>query len=177
MNEEQDPKKLRNEDPLSGAPASHPVATGVGAVLGGAAGAALGTMVAGPVGTAAGASMAVGAVAGGLLGKGAGEIIDPTVEDAYWRERHGLESYGATEPYETYEPAYRSGYEGFKRHGGKGFEEVEPEIRKAYEKSGSRLPWEKARPASLAAYDRVYQRHASAAVQDRTEGPSTGGNL
>src|SRR5881394_2799348 len=75
-----------NRDPLTGAPGSHPVGTAAGAVAGGvAAGAAAGT-VAGPVGTVVGA--AVGAVVGGLAGKGIAEKIDPTREDAYWRENH-----------------------------------------------------------------------------------------
>ena len=75
-----------NRDPLTGAPGAHPVGTGAGAVAGGmAAGAAVGT-VAGPVGTAVGA--AVGAIVGGLAGKGIAEQIDPTVEDAYWRDNY-----------------------------------------------------------------------------------------
>src|SRR3954469_20482519 len=72
--------KDMNPDPITGAPGSHPVGTGVGAAGGGAAGAAIGSM-AGPIGTAVGA--VVGAVAGGLAGKGAAEAIDPTAEDAY----------------------------------------------------------------------------------------------
>jgi uncharacterized protein (TIGR02271 family) len=68
-----------NPDPITGAPGSHPVGTGVGAVAGGlAAGAAAGS-VAGPVGTVAGA--AVGAVAGGLAGKGVAEAVEPTTHD------------------------------------------------------------------------------------------------
>ena len=75
-----------NRDPITDAAGSHPVGTGVGALAGGAAaGAAAGT-VAGPVGTVVGA--AVGAVAGGLAGKGIAEQIDPTVEDAYWRDNY-----------------------------------------------------------------------------------------
>ena len=80
-------KKLKpdaNPDPITGAPGSHPVGTGVGAALGGAAAGAAAASVAGPVGTVVGA--AVGAVVGGLAGKGVAEAIDPTVEDAYWRE-------------------------------------------------------------------------------------------
>src|SRR5687768_18466963 len=75
-----------NRDPISGAPGAHPVGTGLGAAAGGmAAGAAVGT-VAGPVGTAVGA--AGGAVVGGLAGKGSAEMIDPTAEEAYWRENY-----------------------------------------------------------------------------------------
>ena len=94
-----------NRDPLTGAPGAHPVGTGIGAVAGGmAAGAAAGT-VAGPVGTAVGA--AVGAVVGGLAGKGIAESIDPTVEDAYWRDNYAagpMSTGGAS--YDDFGPAY-----------------------------------------------------------------------
>ena len=82
-----------NRDPLTGAPGAHPVGTAAGAVAGGlATGAAVGT-VAGPVGTAVGA--AVGAVVGGLAGKGIAEQIDPTVEDAYWRDNYASRPYAS----------------------------------------------------------------------------------
>ena len=78
------PKADANRDPISGAPGAHPVGTGVGAAAGGVAAGALAGTVAGPVGTVVGA--AIGAVAGGLAGKGIAEAIDPTAEEAYWRE-------------------------------------------------------------------------------------------
>jgi hypothetical protein len=149
---------LLNEDPLSGAHGAHPVATGAGAFLGGVTGAMIGASMAGPVGSIAGASMVGGALAGGLLGKAAGEVADPTVEDAYWRERHPLESYGAGTPYEDYEPAYRAGYEGFERHGGERFADVEADIARDYASHRAGLPWEKARPAAEAAWERVRER-------------------
>lgn len=81
-------KRDANRDPITGAPGSHPVGTGLGAAAGGvAAGAAAGT-VAGPVGTVVGA--AVGAVVGGLAGKATAEAIDPTAEDAYWQDQTSL---------------------------------------------------------------------------------------
>ncbi len=64
-----------NPDPLSGAPGSHPVGVGVGALSGAAAGAAVGA-VAGPAGAAVGT--VVGAVAGALAGKGTAEAMHPT---------------------------------------------------------------------------------------------------
>ena len=79
-------RKDANLDPLSGAPGAHPVGTGVGAAAGGVVAGALAGTVAGPVGTLVGA--AVGAVAGGLAGKGIAEMIDPTAEEAYWRENY-----------------------------------------------------------------------------------------
>ena len=81
-----------NRDPLTGTPGSHPVGTGIGAAAGGvAAGAAAGTLAAGPVGTVIGA--AVGAIAGGLAGKAVAEKLDPTVVDAYWKDRYSSEPY------------------------------------------------------------------------------------
>src|SRR5688500_13752611 len=87
-----DPTPDANRDPLTGAPGSHPVGTAAGAVAGAvAAGAAAGTLAAGPVGTVVGA--AVGAIAGGLAGKGIAEMIDPTVEDRYWKDNYSARSY------------------------------------------------------------------------------------
>src|SRR5438045_3041599 len=74
-----------NRDPITGAPGAHPVGTGVGATGGALAGAAAGA-VAGPIGAAVG--LVAGAVVGGLAGKGVAEKIDPTVEDAYWKDNY-----------------------------------------------------------------------------------------
>ena len=145
-----------NRDPISGEPGAHPVGTGLGAVAGGAAaGAAVGT-VAGPLGTLAGA--AVGAVVGGIAGKAAAEAIDPTVEDAYWRDHYTSEPYyeaGAT--FDDYAPAYRAGYEGRAAVPGvRTFEEVERDLERKYNESkgGSKLRWDQARPAAHAAWHR-----------------------
>jgi hypothetical protein len=168
--EKEKPADLRHEDPLSGAPGAHPMAVGAGALLGGVAGAVMGGTIAGPMGSIAGASMVGGALAGGLLGKAVGEVIDPTVEDAYWRERHPLEAYGAGTAYEDYEPAYRAGYEGFARHGGEQFADVEADISRDYASHRAGLPWEKARPAAEAAWSRVRDRTAARRVQGEDGG-------
>src|SRR5215203_7242311 len=107
-----DPQRDRdlNADPITGAPGAHPVGVGVGAAAAGATGAAIGTAVAGPIGTAVGA--VIGAVAGGLAGKGVAEGIDPTAEDAYWREAHNTQPYSKGRDYDDFAPAYRTGYEG-----------------------------------------------------------------
>jgi len=144
-----------NRDPITGAPGAHPVGTGLGAAAGGmAAGAAVGS-VAGPVGTAVGA--AAGAVVGGLAGKGIAEMIDPTAEEAYWRENYTLEPYyekGYT--YEDYHPAYRTGWEGRGRYEGRSFDQVERELEADYLRycGSSRLGWDKGRVAARAAWDR-----------------------
>jgi hypothetical protein len=156
-----------NPDPITGAPGAHPVGTGLGAAAGGAAaGAAIGT-VAGPVGTVAG--IAAGAIVGGLAGKGIAEKIDPTVEDAYWRENYRSRGYVRPDAsYETYEPAYRTGYEGYARHEGKRYEEVEPELQREYEvRCGEDgLCWEDARPATRDAWDRVDRSLAEEAKRE-----------
>src|SRR5262245_28912316 len=84
-------KADRNEDPITKAPGSHPVGTGVGAAGGALAGAAAGAAVGGPVGAAVGG--VTGAVVGGAAGHGVAEKIDPTVEDAYWRENYSSRPY------------------------------------------------------------------------------------
>src|SRR5690349_9534234 len=89
-----------NRDPLSGETGAHPIGVGVGAAAAGAAGAAIGA-VGGPVGAAVGG--VIGAVAGGLAGKGIAESIDPTTEDAYWRDNYRSRPYHREgTDYETY---------------------------------------------------------------------------
>jgi len=152
------PARDANRDPITGAPGAHPVGTGVGATGGGAAGAAIGAAVGGPVGAAVG--LAAGAVAGGLAGKGAAEAVNPTAEDAYWRENYASQPWvERSYTYDDYQPAFRSGYEGYARYGsvGKSYDDIEPELRRDWDrtKGKSRLEWERARMASRAAWDRV----------------------
>jgi hypothetical protein len=143
-----------NADPISGEPGAHPVGVGVGAVAGGvAAGAAVGT-VAGPVGTAVGA--AVGAVVGGLAGKGVAEGIDPTAEDAYWRENFASRGYVANgRTYDDYGPAY--GYAVNRYERGRSFDDVESDL--ADDRMGARgqssLGWGDASPAARDAWNRL----------------------
>lgn len=144
-----------NRDPITGTPGAHPVGTGVGAAGGAAAGAAIGA-VAGPVGAAVG--LVAGAIAGGLAGKGVAEKIDPTVEDAYWKTNYAKQKYvDRNAPYTTYQPAYRTGYEGRARYPGKRFEEVEANLQRDYENSrgAAGLGWDKARNATRDAWNRV----------------------
>jgi hypothetical protein len=154
-----DVKTSKNRDPITGAPGAHPVGTGVGAALGGAAaGAATGT-VAGPVGTVIGA--AVGAVVGGLAGKAVAEQVDPTVEDAYWRENYTDRPY--VEPgarYDDYGPAYGYGVTGYTRYPERDFADVEPELERDWEahRGSSSLDWNRAKGATRDAWDRVSDR-------------------
>lgn len=145
----------RNEDPITGEPGSHPVGTGVGAAGGGATGAAIGA-AGGPIGAVVGA--AIGAVVGGLAGKGVAEAIDPTIEDAYWRDNYSKESYvtkGAT--YDDYAPAYRAGYQSYGSGKYGSYDEAERDLERNWEttRGPSKLSWENARRASRSAWDKV----------------------
>lgn len=144
-----------NPDPITGSPGAHPVGTGLGAAAGGTAGAAIGSM-AGPAGTVVGA--AVGAIAGGLGGKAAGESVNPTAENAHWREMYASEPYYKNDyTYDDYEPAYRTGYENRAKFSDRSFEEVEGDLRGDYERNrgSSRLAWDDAKDATRAAWHRV----------------------
>jgi hypothetical protein len=173
-----------NPDPITGAPGSHPVGTGVGAagvgaagtVAGFYAGAALGA-AGGPVGAVAGG--VVGAVAGAIGGAAAGhaiaENIDPTVESRYWRDNYTTRPYydkGYT--YENdYAPAYQHGWTSRARYGDRTFDQAEPDLRNDWErtKDKSRLNWDKAKLAVRDAWDRVSDR-VERAADDRNR-PTT----
>jgi uncharacterized protein YcfJ len=156
-----------NPDPITGAPGAHPVGTGAGAAAGGAAGAAIGS-VAGPVGAAVG--IVAGALAGGLAGKGVAEKIDPTREDEYWRNEYSKRSYvEPSAPYETYQPAYRTGYEGYGRYHGKRYDEVESDLQHDYEQNRGEcnLDWDKARHATRDAWERIEHSASDNPEHDR----------
>lgn len=145
-----------NRDPITGAPGAHPVGTGVGAAGGGIAGAAVGAALGGPVGAVVGA--AVGGIAGGLAGKGVGEMVNPTVEEAYWREHYATRPYvSQNTPYDEYASAYRYGWESRAQYRGQRFEDVEGDLEQGWEKfkGSSRLAWSNAKAAVRDAWDRV----------------------
>jgi hypothetical protein len=150
-------KNPSNRDPISGAPGAHPVGVGAGAAGGAAAGAAIGS-VAGPVGTVVGG--AAGAIAGGLAGKGAAERVNPTAEDAYWRDNYAKSaSYQQGYTWDDYAPAYRTGYTGWERAraSGETWDTYEPTLRTEYERNrgNSRLGWQEAKGAARDAWHRV----------------------
>lgn len=156
MNRNEGDKGSANRDPITGAPGAHPVGTGLGAAAGGmAAGAAAGA-VAGPVGAVAGA--AVGAVVGGLAGKSIAENIDPTIEEAYWRENYRNRPYISKDySYDDYGPAYMYGVDNYSRYQGKTFDQVEPDLSRDWQraKGKSRLAWEDAKHATKDSWQRL----------------------
>lgn len=158
-----------NPDPITGAPGSHPVGTGIGAagggVAGAAAGAAIGSVVPG-IGTAIGGVVGavVGATGGGLAGKGVAEHIDPTREDAYWRENYKTRPYATNSTYDEFAPAYRYGWESRAKYPDRTFDSVESDLEGGWDraKANSRLEWEKAKNASRDAWDRVSDSSSNA---------------
>ena len=147
-----------NRDPITGAPGAHPVGTGVGAAGGAAAGAAIGAAISGPAAPIGGAIGAVvGAVAGGLAGKGVAEAIDPTVEEAYWRDNFASRPYAAGSTFDDYAPAYRYGWETYPQFAGVPFEEVEPQLRSqwSYRRGDSDLDWDQAKFAAKDSWQRL----------------------
>ena len=127
----------------------HVVGTGGAALAGGAAGAAIGAVVAGPPG------MAVGGVVGVALGATAGDRI---AEARDRRENLGhfqqiyqsMPYYRAGNDWHDYAPAYRYGLETYEKYGTQSFPDSESSLQGAWEANarfGSRLSWLEARPA------------------------------
>lgn len=148
-------------DPITGEPGAHPAGTGVGAVGGAVAGAVLGGAVGGPVGAAIGS--AIGAVGGGAAGSNVAESLNPTEEDAYWRENFRKRPYAdETLSYDHYRPAYRYGWESRTRMTGRRWDEVERDLERGWRENrgASRLGWPDAKLAARDAWQRVDHRLA-----------------
>lgn len=146
---------------------SHPIGVGVGAAGGAATGAAIGS-VGGPAGTAIGA--VVGGIAGALAGRGVAEALNPEEEDAYWRENFAKRPYVAPGgAYDTYQPAYRYGWEATARHQGREFDEIEPDLRRDWDhaRGTSALGWDHAKDAVRDAWHRA--RRGAATSLDTEE--------
>lgn len=147
-----DERDMRREQPGDES-GSHPVGTGLGAAGGAVAGAAAG-IVGGPIGMAVGG--VVGAVVGGLAGNAAAEAVNPTEEEAYWRDNYEREPYYQTgRNFDDYGPAYRHGLEARNRYDD--WNVAEPYMASEWEskRGGSSLDWQSAQPATRAAWDRV----------------------
>jgi hypothetical protein len=152
------PAGRRNADPITGAPGSHPIETGIGAAAVGAAGGMAVGAFTGPVGAAIGA--AVGAVAGGYAGKGVGEMIDPTTEDSWLRENFETRPYVQEgDTFEKYQPAYRYGGEAESRYGTEDFDSIEGHLESDWHSRAGQpvMPWKHVRDAVKDSYERTAQ--------------------
>jgi hypothetical protein len=150
-----------NSDPITGEPGAHPVGTGAGGVGGVVAGAVVGGAIGGPVGAAIGG--ALGAVSGGAAGSSVAEQLNPTAEDAYWRDNFRKRPYAdETLSYDHYRPAYRYGWESRSRNSGQRWDQIERELERGWRENRgeSRLGWTDARMAARDAWQRVDHRIA-----------------
>jgi hypothetical protein len=163
-----------NRDPVTGEPGAHPVGTGVGAATGGTVGAVIGGAVGGPLGAMVGA--AVGGVAGGLAGKGISESVNPTEEDAFWRDHYSTRPYASGRSYDELQPAYRYGWEARTRYEDRNWNDVESDLERDWtQRHGtSGLAWNDARHASRDAWDRITDRYSTGDRSGSDVGNTTG---
>ncbi|MBR9988364.1 MAG: hypothetical protein KFH98_01350 [Gemmatimonadetes bacterium] len=109
-----------------------------------------------PVGTGAGA-------AGGAAGSSGAEALNPTTEDAYWRDNFRKRPYAdETLSYDHYRPAYRYGWESRTRLTGRRWDEVERDLERGWRENRgeSRLGWGDAKLAARDAWQRIERRLA-----------------
>lgn len=158
-----------NRDPITGAPGSHPLGTGLGSAGGAAVGAVAGAIF-GPVGMLVGGT--VGAIAGAAAGHSAAERVDPTGEIEYWKNTYSTRPYAnARANYDTdYQPAYLYGVNSRNQYGQRRWDDtLETELQRDWEKnrSTSALAWNDARPAVRDAWDRTDKTYAAYNATDR----------
>jgi hypothetical protein len=100
---------------------------------------------------------AVGAVLGGLAGKGVAEMIDPTAEDAYWEENFRDRPYAVDSTYDEFGPAYRYGVSSYARYPDSEFDAVERDLARDWDQARgkSSLEWDRAKLAARDSWQRV----------------------
>ena len=143
----------------SGEPDANLSAVGGGGITGAAAGAVVGGAVGGPAGAAVGA--VAGAVAGAAAADKIQDKLDPKIEEVYWQQHYYTRPYYKSgDPYENYLPAYRFGWESAirKDYAGKNFDEIEPQLRSEWTKSGAASDWITIRDIVRDGFDRVRSR-------------------
>ena len=101
-------------------------------------------------------------VRGDLAGQrqaGIGPRVDPTVEDAYWRDNYSKRPYAdPTYTYDDdYRPAYEYGWKSRSQHADRSFDEAESDLSRGWDraKGKSRLSWDKAKMATRDSWHRV----------------------
>lgn len=79
-------------------------------------------------------------------------------ERTHWKQQFEKEPYYESgNTFADYDPAYRVGAEGRSRYAGQQFDQIEPDLKREWEKSKgvARISWDKAKLAARAAWDRV----------------------
>ena len=107
---------------------------------------------------------------GTLAGHRAAEVVNPTVEDAYWRTNYPKSSYAdKNHPYADYQPAYKYGWESHARLGNRPFAELESELERGWDKvkGESKLAWTHAKHATSDAWHRMERTQPADAPSGR----------
>ncbi len=97
-------------------------------------------------------------------------LINPTAEDAHWRNRFKQEPYYKPDlGFDDYGPAYRVGYTAPVRRRGS-FSALEPALQDDWQrvKGRSRLTWAEAREAARAAWQHAVQGNSQATPRHPT---------
>jgi len=89
-----------------------------------------------------------------------GTIGDWKTEDDYWRANYERRPYiGTNRQYDTWQPAYRYGWESSQRYQGKRWDDVEHDLRSGWDtyehRRDNRSTWEQVKDAVRDAWDRV----------------------
>jgi hypothetical protein len=103
-----------------------------------------------------------GVSAEGVVPRQNQQALNPTLEDAYWRENYIRRPYvKADRSYEYYQPAYRYGWESRLTNAGKSWEEMEPHLARGWEDNlaSSQIAWHEARLAVRDAWNRIGLAH------------------
>jgi hypothetical protein len=114
--------------------------------------------VAGPAGAVVGAAM--GAAAGGMTGKVLADLVDPKMEDEFWRKNWSDRKYidGGFTYDQDWGPAYRYGVDAYTRYPDRVYEDIEPDLSAGWDdtRGESRLDWDRAQHATRDAWQRLF---------------------
>jgi hypothetical protein len=87
------------------------------------------------------------------------EAINPTEEDAYWRDNYSKRPYaeGSGREYEHYQPAYKYGWESKARYADRTWDQAENDLERGWDtaKGASKQTWNEAKHATRDAWHRV----------------------
>jgi hypothetical protein len=97
--------------------------------------------------------------------------FDPEVEDRYWAETYNAHPYAYGLDYKAFQPACRYGWESFRTHRGRSFDEVEEELKAGWEqhRGASGSDWDRARAAARAAWNRMERASRKGRAHDSGE--------
>jgi len=130
-----------NSDPLTDTPRAHRTGTDVSAATGSTALGAAECTGAGSEGALS--SAAIGAVIGALVIKDAADLIDPALEETYWREDYTDRPYASGAGFDEYVPTYQYGADIHRKYSNSHFDDLEEELARGWEayRDQSTLDW------------------------------------